>query len=393
MLPKLFQSDRDRLTMGVQGIYPDRLIEQVKEGDVIRHTINETLTRPWIRHYFILQQLRETNAQDDVITRDHNILDIFRTTIPLAENSFAESSLGSWQMFLGSAFRDADAPWYSGIRRQLVPDRYLSAIEQLELEVPSSNPQHRYQFYDHTRTLRKIPRVPIKFFFALPGNERETLIGVLRQAINNNPHNIDLGLLTYCFFKAWGRTRDFLDLARQESRLELEEWYFWIENDMTSLGAIKREAADYATAFYLYDRATYSAEEYRELADWFYRESEFKSAYHFYYKAKYFETALELLQNISVKEFAELTNQRRISRGERPFDPILEAQKIGVLYQEEMETLRGFARIRAAESYKQITMKARQHFDRETIETKYAFGELTEDEYQRLLRQIQERRQ
>jgi uncharacterized membrane protein len=40
-----------------------------------------------------------------------------------------------------------------------------------------------------------------------------------------------------------------------------------------------------------------------------------------------------------------------------------------------------------------VTVKARQHFDRETIETKYAFGELTEDEYGRLIRQIQERKQ
>jgi uncharacterized membrane protein len=38
-----------------------------------------------------------------------------------------------------------------------------------------------------------------------------------------------------------------------------------------------------------------------------------------------------------------------------------------------------------------VAVKARQHFDRETIETKYAFGELTEDEYQRLIKQLQER--
>jgi uncharacterized membrane protein len=55
--------------------------------------------------------------------------------------------------------------------------------------------------------------------------------------------------------------------------------------------------------------------------------------------------------------------------------------------------LRGFARIRAAEMYKQVAVKARQHFDRETLETKYAFGELSEDEYHRLMRQIQERKQ
>jgi uncharacterized membrane protein len=70
-----------------------------------------------------------------------------------------------------------------------------------------------------------------------------------------------------------------------------------------------------------------------------------------------------------------------------------DANRFALLYQEEVETLRGFSRIRAAETYKQVAVKARQHFDRETIETKYAFGELSEDEYQRLIRQIQERKQ
>ena len=139
--------------------------------------------------------------------------------------------------------------------------------------------------------------------------------------------------------------------------------------------------------------ATMAPTEHREIGEWFFKENEFKLAYHFYYKAKEFELALELLQNISAKEFAELTNMRRISRSERPFDLTGELSRFALLYQEEMETLRGFARIRAAESYKQVTVKARQHFDRETIETKYAFGELTEDEYQRLIRQLQERKQ
>jgi len=67
--------------------------------------------------------------------------------------------------------------------------------------------------------------------------------------------------------------------------------------------------------------------------------------------------------------------------------------RFATMYQEEMETLRGFARIRAQETYKQVAVKARQHFDRETIETKYAFGELSDDEYQRLIRQLQERKQ
>jgi hypothetical protein len=84
---------------------------------------------------------------------------------------------------------------------------------------------------------------------------------------------------------------------------------------------------------------------------------------------------------------------RRISKSERPFEVNGDASGFTSLYQEEMETLRGFARIRAAESYRQVKVKAHQHFDRETIETKYAFGELTDDEYQRLLRQIMERKQ
>jgi len=116
-------------------------------------------------------------------------------------------------------------------------------------------------------------------------------------------------------------------------------------------------------------------------------------AYHFYYRAKDFETALELLQNISVKEFGELTNQRRISKGEKIFDLLGDTSRIASLYQEEIETLKGFARIRAAETYKQVAVKARQHFDRETIETKYAFGELSEEEYHRLIRQLVERKQ
>jgi len=379
--------------MGAQGRYPGHLIEQSKNRSEIRHPVNEQLTRPWIRHYFVMQLLRETNAQDDIIARNRNLLDIFKTTIPLAENSFIESSMSAWRMFLDNAFRDTDVPWYSGIKKVLLPDRFYSAIEQLDLELPSSNVQHMYQFYDHARTVRRMPRIPVKLFFSLPGNEKEKLIEIMRQAFNNNPHNIDLALLTYSFFKAWERTADFLELARIENRNELEEWYFWVENDMHSLGALKRDSGDHTTSFFIYDRAIFTPAEYKELADWFLKESEFKSAYHFYFKAKEFETALELLQNISAKEFAELMNLRRISKSEKPYDLSGDTSRFAALYQEEMETLRGFARIRAAETYKQVAVKARQHFDRETIETKYAFGELSEDEYQRLIRQLQERKQ
>ena len=391
---KFFQTDDERLKLGAQGNFPEFLIERTKEGTESKHPINETLTRPWIQHYFILQLLRKPGAQDDLITRDVNILDIFKTTIPLVENSFVESALNSWQMFLGSAFRDADVPWYNGIKKVLSVERFYTAIEQLELEIPISNQEHSYQFQNHQRELHKIPRVPIKFFLALSGNEREILIGILRHAVKNNPHNTDLALLTYSFFKAWGRSRDFLDLMRQDNRADLEEWYYWVDNDMTSLGALKRDSGDFTSAFFIYDRANFTAPEYKEIADWFLKESEFKLAYHFYYRAKQFETALELIQNISVKEFGDLTALRRLSKGDRgAAEQLTDTQKITLLYQEEIETLKGFVRIRTAETYKQISVKARQHFDRETVETKYAFGELSEDEYHRLIRQIQERKQ
>ncbi|MBI3766630.1 MAG: hypothetical protein HY277_09060, partial [Ignavibacteriales bacterium] len=172
---QLFQTHKERLRLGIQGTYPEHLIEPTKEKIELRHTINEPLTRPWVKHYFIMQLLRNGTTQDDLITRDNNLIEIFKTTIPLAENSFIESTMSSWRMFLESAFREADTPWYSGIRKILVTDRFYSAIEQLELEMPDSNPQHLQLFYDHTRAERRIPRVPIKLFFALPGNEKEKL--------------------------------------------------------------------------------------------------------------------------------------------------------------------------------------------------------------------------
>ena len=390
---QLFQTHRERLTLGIQGSYPDHLLEFAKDKSDARISINEQLTRPWLRHYFIMQMLRETNAPDDTIVRDTNLVELFKTTIPLAENSFTESTMSSWRLFIDSAFREAETPWYGGIRKVISPERFNAAIEQLEIEVPASNTQRTGQFYDHTRALRKIPRIQVKLFFALPGNEKEKLIQILRQAINNNPHNTDIALLTYCFLKAWERASDFLLIAQQENRKELEEWYYWVENNMKSLSIFKRSVGEHKTCFYIYDRAMLTGPEFKEAADWFLKENEFKAAYHFYFRAKEFEIALELLQNISVKEFAELTNMRRISKSERPFEVNGDASGFTSLYQEEMETLRGFARIRAAESYRQVKVKAHQHFDRETIETKYAFGELTDDEYQRLLRQIMERKQ
>jgi tetratricopeptide (TPR) repeat protein len=390
---KIFNSESDRLKLGTLGTFPDHLLEQSNNKVIHRHSVNERLTRPWIRHYFIMQTLRLTNGPDELITRDTNLIDVFRSTVPLSENSFIESSMSSWRTFLDNAFRDAETPWYTGIRKVLVPERFYAAIEQLELEIPLSNGQRFYFFTDQAGTQRRLPRIPIKLFFSLPGNEKEKLIEILRQTVNNNPHNLDVALLTYCFLKAWDRQHDFLDIVRTENRNDLEEWYFWVENVIHSLGALKREAGDYTTLFFIYDRALFTSAEYKELADWFLRESEFKSAYHFYYKAKEFETALELLQNISTKEFADLTNLRRIGRGEKAIDLTGDLSRFATLYQEETETLRGFARIRAAETYKQVAMLARQNFDRETIETKYAFGELSEDEYNRLIRQMQERKQ
>ena len=383
----------DRLKQGVQGSYPAHLIEELKTKAQIKHSVDEKLTRSWLRPYFIMRSHKEEPTDDNTVIRDYNLLDVFKTTIPLAENSFTESSMSSWRMFLDASFRDPDAQWYSGIRKVINQDRFYAAIEQLEIEVPFSNPQRHLRFYDHHRTLRQIPRIPAKLFFSLHGNEKEKFIEILAQAVSNNPHNLDVALLAYSFFKAWDRTSDFLELARTENRFDLEEWYFWVEGDLLSVGLLRRDSRDYTTSFMIYDRATVTSADYKEVADWFLKESEFKSAFHFYCKAKQFEVALELLQNISVKEYAELTNLRRLSKGDKPLDLTGDNSRFASMFKEEMETLRGFARIRAAETYREVAVKARQHFDRETIETKYAFGELTEEEYGRLIRQIQERKQ
>ena len=217
------------MAAGLLGEYPTTLIEIPKERVEIRHVVNNELTRPWLKHYFITQSLRLTSAADDMIARDSNLLEVFKTTVPLSQNSFTESSLSAWRMFLDGAFRDADAPWYSGIRKTVQRERLYSAIEQLELEMPLSNPQRAFHFQDHTRAMRRIPRVPIKLFFAMPGNEREKLIEFLRQSVNENPHNVDVMLLAYSFFKAWDRTEDFVLLARQEHHAEMEEWSYWTE--------------------------------------------------------------------------------------------------------------------------------------------------------------------
>ncbi len=390
---QIFKPTKEKLRNGADGSYPVSLVETTKAKTEVRHDIDETNTRPWVRHYFLGQALHATLEQDDQVSFSRNLITLFKTTIPLPENAFIESRLSAWRMFLDSAFRDADTPWYHGTRKLLVKDRFYTAIEQLELEVPESNAQRPLQFHDHHNALRRLPRVPIKLLFALPGNERETVCGILREALIANPHNVDITLLTYAFFVAWDRGTDFLAIAHQEDRDDLKEWYHWVNNDMKSIGVMKRSTGDYLSLFFIYDRAGFAAAEYRDIADWFLKESEFKFSYHFYYKAKEFETALEILQNISPREFSELLNLRRSSSGERPVDLTQDGSRLELMYQEEIETLRGFARIRAAETYKQVAVKARQHFDRETIETKYAFGELTEDEYQRLIRQLQERMQ
>jgi tetratricopeptide (TPR) repeat protein len=381
------------LAAGVLGEYPTTLIEVPKEKVEIRHVVNDEMTRPWLKHYFISQSLRLSATADDTIARNNNLLEIFKTTVPLSQNSYTESSLSSWRLFLDGAFREADASWYTGIRKTVLRDRLYSSIEQLELEMPLSNAQRAFHFQDHTRAMRRIPRIPVKLFFAMPGNEREKLIEILSQSVIENPHNVDVMLLTYAFYRAWDRTEDFLLLARTQRRTEMEEWYHWAQNEMQNLGTLKRAAGDYTQTFFIYDRAAMTAPEYKEVADWFLKESEFKAAYHFYYKAKEFETAIGILQNISTKEFADLTNQRRMSKGEKPLDVAADAARLAGLYQEETETLHGFVRIRAAETYKHVAAQARQHFDRETIETKYAFGELSDDEYHRLIRQLQERAQ
>lgn len=389
----IFKSSQEKLRDGAGGFYPAFLSEATKSKGEIRHPVDEAQTRPWLRHHFLGAVLAAAGDQDDQLIFSQNLIALFKTTIPLPGNAFAESRVTAWRMFLESAFRDADTPWYQGIRKLLVRDRFYSAIEQLELEVPESNPQRNLQFRDHQNAARRLPRVPIKLLFALPGNEREVLCGILREALAANPHNVDVALLAYAFFVAWDRGTDFLAFAQQEDRDDLKEWYHWVNGDMKSIGAMKRPTGDFLTLFYLYDRAGFPAAEYRDIAEWFLRESEFKFAYHFYHRAKEFETALEILQNISPREFSELLTLRRLSAGERAVDLTHDAARLDQAYQEEIETLRGFARIRAAEAYRQVAVKARQHFDRETIETKYAFGELTEDEYHRLIRQLQERMQ
>jgi len=388
---QILKTSKEKIRDGAEGTWPTHLVETTKAKSEVRREIDETLTRPWIRHYFLSHQVHLSGEADDQVAQSENLITIFKTTIPLPGNGFIESPMSAWRMFLESSFRDADTPWYSGIRKVIVKERFYSAIEQLELEVPESNPQRQLQFHDHHDLPRRLPRVPIKLLFALPGNERETVCGILREAIVANPHNIDAALLTYAFFVAWERSTDFLQIAQQEDRDDLKEWYHWVNGDMKSIGALKRAAGDYLSLFYLYDRAAFAASEYRDIADWFLKESEFKFSYHFYYKAKEFETALEILQNISPREFSELLNLRRLSAGEKSVDLTPDSARLELLYHEEIETLRGFARIRSAETYKQVAVKARQHFDRETIETKYAFGELTEDEYQRLIRQLQDR--
>jgi len=388
---QILKSRKEKIRDGAEGVWPTFLVETTRTKSEVRREIDETLTRPWIRHHFLHHLLHLSGEADDQVALSRNLIEIFKTTIPLPGNSFIESPMSAWRMFLDSAFRDADTPWYHGTRKVLVRERFYTAIEQLELETPESNPQRGFQFHDHHNTLRRLPRVPVKRLFSLPGNERETVCSILREALVANPHNIDAALLTYAFFVAWERPTDFLQIAQQEDRDDLKEWYHWVNDDMRSIGALKRAAGDYLSLFYLYDRARFTAAEYRDVADWFLKESEFKLSYHFYYKAKEFETALEILQNISPREFAELTNLRRLSAGEKSVDLAADPARLEMLYHEEIETLRGFARIRAAESYRQVAVKARQHFDRETIETKYAFGELTEDEYQRLIRQLQER--
>ena len=122
---QLFQNHKERLALGVQGTYPEQLIEPSKDKTELRHAVNESLTRPWLKHFFISQLLRDTNTPDDIISRDNNIIEVFKTTIPLAENSFTESTMNSWKMFLESSYREADAPWYSGIKKKPHPRALL----------------------------------------------------------------------------------------------------------------------------------------------------------------------------------------------------------------------------------------------------------------------------
>lgn len=384
-----FLSQKDRLTLGANGAYPSTLIEIDKEGNQRKHDVHEKITRPWIKHYFCTQLLRESGTADLIEARDRNLIDVLKTTLPLAENSYSESSLSCWRIFVDTSFKTVEVKWYNGQRKIFQKEKFSKAVEQIEIEPPLSNPQRSFLFLDENRFLRRIPKIPAKLFFSFSNNYLNEILDILKQAVLQNPHNRDVEYLMYLFYKGFNAVSELIDFAKFNNRPEYVEWIYWAEDDNRSLAEMKRAVNDFEMAFYFYDLANLTPADYKEIANWFLSENEFKFAYHFYYKAKEFEIAQDILQNIGIKEFAILAKMRHIMNSNSE----LNDSAIRNLYEQELETLQGFNRIRSNDSYRRIASGPSLQFDRETVENKYAFGELTEEEYLRLLAQLRDRRQ
>jgi len=386
---QLFLTNKDRLILGSNGTYPTSVIEVDKEGNQKKHDVSEKFSRPWIKHHFLTQILRESGTEEAIESRDKNLIDALKTTLPLAENSYSESSLPSWKPFVDISFKTNEARWYAGQKKVFLKEKFDLAIEQMELDLPLSNPQRNFLFLDEMRFLRKFPKIPIKLFFSVSSKDKQNVVEVIRQAIQQNPHNRDIELLAFLFFKGFKLIDELLDFAQQLGRADFEEWIYWAENDMKSLGEVRKTKDDFVTSFYFFDAASLSPDACKEIAEWYLGESEFKQAFQFYYKAKEFEVAQDILQNIGVKEYGALVAMRQLNSST---NTDLSEANIKNLFEQELETLHGFNRIRANEAYKKVASVPSMQFDRETVENKYAFGELTEEEYVRLITQLRDRR-
>jgi hypothetical protein len=386
---QLFLTNKDRLILGSNGTYPTSVIEVDKEGNQKKHDVSEKFSRPWIKHHFLTQILRESGTEEAIESRDKNLIDVLKTTLPLAENSYSESSLPSWKSFIDISFKTIEARWYAGQKKVFLKEKFDLAIEQMELDLPLSNSQRSFLFLDEMRFLRKFPKIPIKLFFSVSLKDKQNVVEVIRQAIQENPHNRDIELLAFLFFKGFKLIDELLDFAQQLGRTDFEEWIYWAENDMKSLGEVRKAKNDFVTSFYFFDVANLSPDVCKEIAEWYLGESEFRQAFHFYYKAKEFEIAQDILQNIGVKEYGALAAMRQLNSAT---NTDLSEVNIKNLFEQELETLHGFNRIRANEAYKKVASVPSVQFDRETVENKYAFGELTEEEYVRLITQLRDRR-
>jgi hypothetical protein len=386
---QLFLTNKDRLILGSNGTYPTSVIEVDKEGNQKKHDVSEKFSRPWIKHHFLTQILRESGTEGAIESRDKNLIDALKTTLPLAENSYSESSLPSWKPFIDISFKTIEARWYTAQKKVFLKEKFDLAIEQMELDLPLSNSQRNFLFLDEMRFLRKLSKIPIKLFFSVSQNNKQHILEVVRQVLRQNPHNRDIELLAFLFYRASNMLEDLVEFSRELERPEFEEWIYWAENDMKSLGEVRKAKNDFVTSFYFFDGANLPPDACKEIAEWYLGESEFKQAFHFYYKAKEFEIAQDILQNIGVKEYGALVAMRQLNSST---NTDLSEANIKNLFEQELETLHGFNRIRANEAYKKVASVPSAQFDRETVENKYAFGELTEEEYVRLITQLRDRR-